>query len=466
MTAPAPTAPRKIVSLTAENVKRLTAVHIEPNGESVVIGGKNAQGKSSILDAIFLALGGKAGACDKPIRDGAETAEVRLDLGDLVVIRTWTAAGTYLTVKNREGAKFASPQDVLDRLCSMVAFDPMAFTRMPAAKQAEVLREVSGLDLTALDKQIAEAEEARKLTGRDAKQARGAADSMTVPAGAPAEAVSVVKLAEALEAERAKERAKTEAVNATDMMERRRIEQQGKIAAAKKQLAEWEAAAITKEAVDAAYDKVAAMPSGKVEAAAEALRQSEAHNAAHAARVAKEAANKKAARLETDYAVGTEKIEMLRAARANAIAAAPMPVKGLGIDEQGRATLNGIPFSQASAAEQIRVSMAMGLASNPGIRVVLIRDGSLLDEDSLRLVAEAAKENDAQVWIERVGAGQEVQVVISDGGVIEDRLPKVEKPAPVAKEPMPTKKKAPEVAPVAAATFEPEPSAFDDLFAN
>lgn len=461
-----PSAPRKIVSLTAENVKRLTAVHIEPNGESVVIGGKNAQGKSSILDAIFLALGGKAGACDKPIRDGAETAEVRLDLGDLVVIRTWTTAGTYLTVKNREGAKFASPQDVLDRLCSMVAFDPMAFTRMPAAKQAEVLREVSGLDLTALDKQIAEAEEARKLTGRDAKQARGAADSLTVPAGAPAEAVSVVALAEKLEAERAKDRARTEAQNAAVAMDQRREAQQKAIADAKKKLADMEAAAITEAALNAVREKADAMPSGKVEAAAEALRQSEAHNAAHAVRVAKEVATKKAAALEAQYTAATVRIEGLRADRANAIAAAPMPVKGLGIDEQGRATLNGIPFSQASAAEQIRVSMAMGLASNPGIRVVLIRDGSLLDDDSLRLVAEAAKENDAQVWIERVGAGQEVQVVISDGGVIEDRLPKVEKPAPVAKEPTPAKKKAPEVAPVAVPTFDPEPSAFDDLFAN
>ena len=77
----------KIIELQAENVKRLKAVEITPNGTLQVIGGKNAQGKSSVLDAIWLALGGGKAAKDTPlpIRDGEATAKVRLDLGDLVV---------------------------------------------------------------------------------------------------------------------------------------------------------------------------------------------------------------------------------------------------------------------------------------------------------------------------------------------------------------------------------------------
>ena len=50
----------KIVSLQAENFKRLKAVEIKPDGSTVVITGKNAQGKSSILDSIFAAVGGAA----------------------------------------------------------------------------------------------------------------------------------------------------------------------------------------------------------------------------------------------------------------------------------------------------------------------------------------------------------------------------------------------------------------------
>lgn len=82
----------KIIELQAENVKRLRAVDITPDGTLQVIGGRNAQGKSSVLDAVWLALGGGKAAKETPlpIRDGQEKASVRLDLGDLIVTRSWT----------------------------------------------------------------------------------------------------------------------------------------------------------------------------------------------------------------------------------------------------------------------------------------------------------------------------------------------------------------------------------------
>jgi len=86
-----------------------------------------------------------------------------------------------------------------------------------------------------------------------------------------------------------------------------------------------------------------------------------------------------------------------------------------GLDDPG-VTLDGVPFEQASSAEQLRCSVAMGLALNPKLRVLLIRDGSLLDEDSLRMVAEMADAQGAQVWLERVGDGV-AGVLIEDGEV-------------------------------------------------
>ena len=46
----------KIVKLTAENFKRLEAVEITPDGNTVLISGRNGQGKSSVLDSILAAL--------------------------------------------------------------------------------------------------------------------------------------------------------------------------------------------------------------------------------------------------------------------------------------------------------------------------------------------------------------------------------------------------------------------------
>ena len=61
----------KIVQLTAENVKRLTAVSIAPDGNLVQITGRNGQGKASVLDAIFGNVGSlmcfRLGAQDAPL---------------------------------------------------------------------------------------------------------------------------------------------------------------------------------------------------------------------------------------------------------------------------------------------------------------------------------------------------------------------------------------------------------------
>lgn len=52
--------PMKINKLEIENVKRVKAVKIEPNQNGLtIIGGKNNQGKTSVLDSIAWALGGE-----------------------------------------------------------------------------------------------------------------------------------------------------------------------------------------------------------------------------------------------------------------------------------------------------------------------------------------------------------------------------------------------------------------------
>ena len=87
----------------------------------------------------------------------------------------------------------------------------------------------------------------------------------------------------------------------------------------------------------------------------------------------------------------------------------------MGVDGDLQVTLDGLPFNQASSAQQLRCSVAMGLAFNPKLRVMVIEDGSLLDEDSLAILSEMADEADAQVWIERVSEGEECTVIIEDG---------------------------------------------------
>jgi hypothetical protein len=116
----------------------------------------------------------------------------------------------------------------------------------------------------------------------------------------------------------------------------------------------------------------------------------------------------------------TDAMAEREAQRKAALAKARMPIEGLafGVDDAGKATVlfNGQPFEQASTAEQIRASTAIAMAGNPQLRVLRIKDGSLLDEDSMALVAEMAAAEDFQLWVEVV-RGDGVGIIMEDGAV-------------------------------------------------
>jgi len=150
-------------------------------------------------------------------------------------------------------------------------------------------------------------------------------------------------------------------------------------------------------------------------ARAEADRANDKMRAMKARKVKEE----EVAALRQAYAAKTTEIEAIDAEKAAMLAAASFPVDGLSFGADGGVTFNGVPLAQASGAERIRVSMAIALAANPQIRVVLIRDASLLDEDSMAAVVAMAEAADAQVWLERVGTADPGAVVIVDGGTVE-----------------------------------------------
>ena len=104
--------------------------------------------------------------------------------------------------------------------------------------------------------------------------------------------------------------------------------------------------------------------------------------------------------------------------KAARLAAATMPIDGLTI-EGDVVRFGGLPLGQASSAEQLRVGLAIGASLNPRLRVILVRDGALLDADSMAAVATWAAANDMQILMERVGdMGGSVGVIIEDGAVV------------------------------------------------
>lgn len=394
----------RIISLEAENYKRLRAVEITPDGDLMVVGGRNAQGKSSVLDAIWAALGGREGnKAAKPIRDGEDAARVRLDLGDMIVTRTWRGNNSTVKVESADGAVFKSPQALLDGLVGKLSFDPLEFTRLSPKAQREALLGLVDLevDLDAMDQERADYYAQRTEIGRQGK----ALGDYEVDAELPEQERSASELISQIRASQEHSRQVIAAARSAEMAASHVEDLRAQLEKAETELANAQA-----KALELASSEVPDVQSLESE-----LDQIEDLNA----RIrANNSAREQVARkneLRDQYEAITKRIDELDAAKAQALGSASFPVDGLGFDEQG-VTFQGVPFSQASSAEQIRVSLAMAIAANPKLRVVRIMDGSLLDDDNLKLIAKLASEHDMQVWIERVGADG-VGVIIEDGKV-------------------------------------------------
>lgn len=125
----------------------------------------------------------------------------------------------------------------------------------------------------------------------------------------------------------------------------------------------------------------------------------------------------RAARIALIYTAAlTKAIDDREAAKQKAIAEAKLPIEGMTFGD-GQIMLDGSPFDQASDAQKLRASVAIGMANNPRLHVMRVRDGSLLDEDALKILGEMAEANDFQVWLEAVDSTGKVGIVIEDGAV-------------------------------------------------
>ena len=431
----------KIVRFQAENIKKLRVVEISPRGDVIQITGRNGQGKTSVLDSIFWGLGGADDIQAKAIRQGENSARITLDLGEIVVTRKFRKADTGeektdLIVESANGARFPSPQRMLDDLIGSISFDPLAFSRMKPKEQADMLRRLVPLavDIDALNGLNLKDFDSRTDINRQAKAKRAQADGITVPADLPAQKIDTADLLHQME---------TAAETNTDIETRkvRREQAAEKIAGLRQTAAndaakavqlraeadtlDKQSAVFTKDADDlqAKLDGAEALPEPVDTAAlSRQIADAQAKNALIDKRIQREALVKEADALEAEAENLTDSIDARKAEIAKAIAAAAMPVAGLGFGE-GVVTFNGLPLDQASSAEQLRISTAIAMAGNPKLKVIRIKDGSLLDDVSMALLAEMASANGFQCWVESVDTTGKVGIVMEDGAVVADNLP-------------------------------------------
>lgn len=460
----------KVIRLQAQNVKRLKAVDITPENNVVVISGKNGQGKTSVLDSIWFGLGGAEAVKDtpEPIREGEKSAFVKMDLGDIAVTRVWTANDrSTLRVENKQGAVFKSPQTMLDNLLGSLSFDPLRFSRMKGQEQRSTLRGFAQMDTDPdeIDRQKESYYSQRTEINRQAKVLAGKLAGKSKPeVCAIREEISSVSVIEKINTAREIQRsndAKREELG--DLNKDVGILQRG--IEAERTNSEEELSLIDQRAADIAeeirllQDKLGALAvkrdnllksmntrkkerkkemeslKKKVDSLAaevdklidpdmEGLTQ-ELDGLERTNREIRETNDyweklQEKESLEAKSQELTDTIAGLEKEKEDAFRRAKFPIDGLSYDDSG-VRYQGIPFSQCSDSEKLKVSMAMAMALNPQIRIIRITDGSLLDEENFKVIQEMTKgkdgEEEYQIWIEVVDSTGTLGIYIEDGEV-------------------------------------------------
>lgn len=457
----------RIVRLTASNVKKLKVADITAQPGMNKISGKNGNGKSSLLDSIVIALAGKSAIPSKPIREGTEEAVIRLDLGEIIVKRTITKDDeggfrTSVLVLNPTAApagtpdkklpKWSSPQEMLDSLLGELTFDPLKFARMKAREQFDELRRISKLsvNIDELNDQNAADYTARTNINRDAKSLRSRAEAILIPPDTPDHPLDESVLLDAIEQSAQfnadiekrrgnRERARKEiaelrqkAKSTEPEIERLRSVAQSSIQELRRQIEQIgqhaDHAVKDQEVIrDSSYSAAEALESKLIAAPElpEPNSVAELRQGLDAAKKANESVKDRARRIQieseaTAMEAESEQITRRMADRdrqkLDAIQKAELPIVEVGFGD-GCVTYRGLPLDQASEAEKIRVSASIAMAANPKLRIIRIKDGALLDDDSMSLLAQMAEEKDYQVWIEVVQSSDPMAIVMEDGEV-------------------------------------------------
>ena len=425
----------KIVTFEAENVKRVKCVQMAPSANGLtIIGGKNKNGKTSVLDAITYALGGEKCRPKNFTREGsAVPGKIRIELSNgLIVERSGKNAA--LKVTDPSGQK--AGQKLLNEFIEPLALNLPKFMNATDKEKSETLLQIIGVgdELARLEKEESVAYGERTLIGRDADKKSKLAEALEYYADAPEELVSaseLIKQQQEILARNGENHRKRERVKEITFEKHRiydeaqRLEQQ--IADLQARLEERRQAyekVVEDEAI--AMKDAAELHDENTAEIEESIANIEEINRRVRANITKAVAIDEAEQLRHEYDAMTAKIESIRDARKALLDGADLPLEGLGVTD-GALTYNGQAWSDMSGAEQLIVSTAIVRKLNPECGFVLMDKLEQMDMDTLKEFGAWLEKEGLQVIATRVSTGEECSIVIEDGtGIMEAPAPKKE----------------------------------------
>lgn len=154
----------KIRKIEIENFKKIRSLSIDSlDGSSMYIVGKNNIGKSSVIQAIYYALGKEK--LSNPITFGEETGKIEIVIKDDIDYNIKCILAhdkDRITITSANGATVPNPERFLKSITDNLIFDPFALILMDRKKRTETLKKILGIDTSSLDLKYAEIYQQRK----------------------------------------------------------------------------------------------------------------------------------------------------------------------------------------------------------------------------------------------------------------------------------------------------------------
>ena len=406
----------KISSLELENVKRVKAVRLQPTENGLtIIGGKNNQGKTSVLDAIAYALGGANYKPSNTKRDGSMVdPHMKIVLSNGIIVER-KGKNSSLQVTDPSGKK--SGQALLDSFITTFALDLPKFIQSNDKEKAKVLLQIIGIgeELTKFDFEEKRLTEERLAIGRIAKEKTGHAEQMTQWDGVPEEPISMSDLIKqqqdilARNGLRQQWKAEYDQI-LTDLMRTDedidRMTKQIADLRAKRTELEQKAKLASKSPKELEMESTS-----EIEAS---IQNIESINAKVRDNLEKEKAQMEADSYSQKYRELSDQIEKLRDNRMKLLEGSDMPLKGLSV-EDGILVFNGQPWDNMSGSDQLRVATAIVRKIQPNCGFVLLDKLEQMDLDTLSDFSKWLEKEGLQAIATRVSTGEECTIYIEDG---------------------------------------------------
>lgn len=416
-----------ITTLSIENVKRLSAIRITADGKPIVLTGNNGAGKSSVLDGILLALSG-AGLED-PIKHGATRAVIKLKIEGkeeaFNIERIIRPGSRELKVTSADGKPISSPQRFLDSLVGSIAFDPLEFVRLKPKAQADSLRSLLGIDTTAIERKKADFYAERTVVNRLIENLKGQLDGIPEHAAdVPDEEVSASDLIKQRD-EVGEQAGKRNALEKTvASLEEKKAELNSRLAKGRALIAQLEQE-LQSASAEAESRKLDLTRQGThcdslqpIDSITRKIASVDLTNQAVREKRRRKEVEKALAESNAKSEELTQKQKDADAEKARLLSEADLPVPGMEINEDG-VTVDGVRFDQLSTAQQITTSTKIAMRSNPKLKIILIREGALINRANTEALCELAKERGYQLWMEKFSEdASEKGIHISDGEIV------------------------------------------------